>query len=92
MARVSISVILEKVTLMESTLAVVARDVRALRDEAVELEGRMRSLEADRFPWKVIAGLAAVATLIASIVAIAVTGGAGGGFTLPPPPPVTTTK
>lgn len=86
MARVSISRILEKVTSMESTLAVMACDLKALREstheEISDLDTRTRSLEADRFPWKVIGGMVAVATLILTAVIFLVSQNEQ-----PPPPP-----
>jgi hypothetical protein len=72
MARVSISRILEKVTAMESMLAVMACDLKALREstdeELKDLDQRARALEADRFPWRVIGGMVAVITLILTAV------------------------
>ncbi len=68
MARVSISRILEKVTAMESVLAVVSADVKAIRDDVGDLDTRVRSLEGDRFPWKVIGGIVGVAALILTAV------------------------
>jgi len=80
-ARIGISRILEKVTAMESAMAVQACAIQALVEDVKELRQGVDGLEEARFPWKVIGGLVAIGALIVSVV-VAVT--AGGG---PPPPP-----
>lgn len=81
MARVGIGRILEKVTAMESTLAVQACAIQAFSEDIKELSTRMGAMEENRFPWRVIGGLVAIGALIVSVVvAITATGN-------PPPPP-----
>lgn len=71
-ASVGINTILQKVTDMERTLAVMACDLSALRKTTTEEIGELRDdvdvLKADRWPWMKIGGLVAVAGLVASVV------------------------
>lgn len=69
-ARVGINRILEKVTAMEPTLAVISCDLKALHGQVSELEDRVRSIEATQFPWKIIGVLAALASVILAAVAL----------------------
>lgn len=80
-ARVSISRILEKVTSMESAMAVQACAIQALAEDMKSVRTDVASLQGDRFPWKVIGGLVGLGALIVSIV-VAFTASAG----VPPPP------
>lgn len=85
-ASVGISRIFDKVADIEKHIAVMSCDLGALRKTSEEgfkdLDARVDALEADRFPWKKIGALVAVAALVVSIAfgLIAMNDG-------PPPPP-----
>lgn len=80
MARVGISRILEKVTAMEATLAVQACAVQAIVEDVKELRTSVGALEENRFPWKVIGGMAAIGALMVAVIAAMMSGNT------PPPP------
>lgn len=80
MAHIGINRILDKVTAMESTLAVQACAIQAIVEDVKEVRTNVAALQGDRFPWKVIGGLVGLGALIVSIV-VAMTSGGG-----PPPP------
>lgn len=80
-ARIGIGRILEKVTAMESTLAVQACAIQAIVEDVRELRTSVAALEENRFPWKVIGGIVAVATLILTSIIFLVSQDD------PPPPP-----
>lgn len=86
-ARVGITQILATVTAMEATLAVVAGDVRGLRESTRDLDARMDALEGDRWPWRRIGGMAAVAALAVSIIFGLLTLGRQDNAPAHPPPP-----
>lgn len=71
-ASISINRIFEKVADIEKHLAVMACDLTALRgdtkDQLHDLDARVDALEEDRFPWKKIGALVAVAALVVSVV------------------------
>lgn len=81
MARIGISRILEKVTAMESTMAVQACAIQALVEDVKELHVSVEAIKGDRFPWKVIGGMAAIGSLIVAALAVMMSMGS------PPPPP-----
>lgn len=85
-ASVGINRILDKVSDMEKHMAVMACDLGALRKTSEEgfkeLDARVDALEGDRFPWKKIGGLVAVAALLVSITFGILSMNSG-----PPPPP-----
>lgn len=67
-ARIGIGRILEKVTAMESTLAVQACAIQAIVEDVKEVRASVAALEENRFPWRVIGGIVAVATLVLTAI------------------------
>lgn len=71
-ARVGINRILEKVTSIETTLAVAVSDMKTQHATTTaslkDLDTRVDALESTRFPWKVIGGIVAVGALLLALV------------------------
>jgi hypothetical protein len=64
---ISLRSIYEKLTRVEATTVNTARDVKAVKAAQGDHERRLRELEENRWPWKVIAGLVALGGLVVAI-------------------------
>ena len=69
-ARIGITRILEKVTAMESMLAVQACAIQAYGEDLRELSGRMAAMESTRIPWGRLATIAGVISATVAVIAI----------------------
>lgn len=72
--RISLGEIYREVRKLRDVVRPMAGDLRDLRESAHDfrddVESRLRSLEAARFPWKVIAGIAALVGILGTLVAL----------------------
>jgi hypothetical protein len=84
---IGMSRIYEELMAIQSAVTKMSCDLGALRQTAFEHredhESRLRALEANRWPWKLIGGVVAVAALVVSILAVLMSQDDSG----PPPKP-----
>jgi len=67
---ITLSRIYEKLTRVEAVAQRVAADVKAIKSAQHDHEERLRELEENRWPWKVLGGLVAVGSLIVGAIAL----------------------